>query len=133
MQSCSCCAHAATEEANELEQEIPRPRPSGRSQLLDEAGEVDHRRATDRYLVAPGRVRSEAAFSRLAGVAPLPASSGQTIRHRPLRNVNAALRQLRLRWPIVGRPRNTSVVPVRSLARPPAGASDRNTAQPNAD
>jgi transposase len=30
----------------------------------------------------PGRVRSEAAFARLAGVAPLPASSGQTVRHR---------------------------------------------------
>jgi transposase len=30
----------------------------------------------------PGRVRSEACFARLAGVAPLPASSGQTIRHR---------------------------------------------------
>jgi transposase len=28
------------------------------------------------------RVRSEAAFARLAGVAPLPASSGRTIRHR---------------------------------------------------
>ena len=30
----------------------------------------------------PGRLRSEAAFARLAGVAPVPASSGQTIRHR---------------------------------------------------
>ena len=30
----------------------------------------------------PGRVRSEAAFAALAGVAPVPASSGQTIRHR---------------------------------------------------
>ena len=29
-----------------------------------------------------GRFPSEAAFARLAGVAPLPASSGQTIRHR---------------------------------------------------
>ena len=29
-----------------------------------------------------GRVRSEAAFARLAGVAPIPASSGKTIRHR---------------------------------------------------
>ncbi len=29
-----------------------------------------------------GRVRSEAAFAQLAGVAPVPASSGQTIRHR---------------------------------------------------
>jgi transposase len=30
----------------------------------------------------PGRVRSEAAFAMLAGVAPIPASSGQTVRHR---------------------------------------------------
>jgi len=29
-----------------------------------------------------GRIRSEAAFAALAGVAPLPASSGQTVRHR---------------------------------------------------
>lgn len=29
-----------------------------------------------------GRVRSEAAFARLAGAAPIPASSGQTVRHR---------------------------------------------------
>ena len=31
---------------------------------------------------APGRIRSEAAFARLAGTAPIPASSGKTIRHR---------------------------------------------------
>ena len=30
----------------------------------------------------PGRVPNEAAFARLAGSAPIPASSGQTIRHR---------------------------------------------------
>ena len=30
----------------------------------------------------PARVRSEAAFARLAGVAPIPASSGKTIRYR---------------------------------------------------
>lgn len=29
-----------------------------------------------------GRIRSEAAFAMLAGVAPIPASSGQTVRHR---------------------------------------------------
>jgi transposase len=29
-----------------------------------------------------GRVRNEAAFAALAGVAPIPASSGQTVRHR---------------------------------------------------
>lgn len=30
----------------------------------------------------PGRMRSEAAFARLGGVAPIPASSGQVVRHR---------------------------------------------------
>ena len=30
----------------------------------------------------PGRIRSEAAFAALGGVAPVPASSGQTVRHR---------------------------------------------------
>ncbi|GAA4136862.1 transposase [Leifsonia aquatica] len=30
----------------------------------------------------PGRVRSEAAFAALAGVSPIPASSGNTTRHR---------------------------------------------------
>jgi transposase len=30
----------------------------------------------------PGRFRSEAAFAALAGVSPIPASSGQTVRHR---------------------------------------------------
>jgi transposase len=30
----------------------------------------------------PGRIRSEAAFARLAGAAPIPASSGKTTRQR---------------------------------------------------
>ena len=30
----------------------------------------------------PGRIRSEAAFAALGGVAPIPASSGQVVRHR---------------------------------------------------
>lgn len=30
----------------------------------------------------PGRIRSEAAFARFAGIAPIPASSGNTTRHR---------------------------------------------------
>ena len=30
----------------------------------------------------PGRIRNEAAFAALAGVAPIPASSGNTVRHR---------------------------------------------------
>lgn len=38
-----------------------------------------------------GRVRSEAAFARLAGVAPIPASSGNTHRHRLHRGGDRAL------------------------------------------
>ena len=45
-----------------------------------------------------GRIRSEAAFARLAGVAPIPASSGQTIRYRLDRSgdrqLNRALHQI---------------------------------------
>jgi len=74
---------AATDEANELEREILQHVRATVPQLLDEAGigpivaaqlivSWSHR----------DRVRSEACFASLAGVAPLPASSGQTIRHR---------------------------------------------------
>jgi hypothetical protein len=41
-----------------------------------------HRRDRLRCVVAPGRIRSEAAFASLAGVNPIPASSGNTVRHR---------------------------------------------------
>jgi transposase len=45
-----------------------------------------------------GRLRSEAAFARLAGVAPIPASSGQLVRHRldrgGDRQLNRALHQI---------------------------------------
>jgi transposase len=51
----------------------------------------------------PGRVRSEAAFARLAGVAPKPASSGDRVRHRldrgGDRRLNAALHRIVItRW-----------------------------------
>lgn len=51
----------------------------------------------------PGRVRSEAAFARLAGVAPKPVSSGNHTRHRldrgGDRRLNAALHRIVLtRW-----------------------------------
>ncbi len=38
-----------------------------------------------------GRLHSEAAFARLAGVAPLEASSGQTVRHRLSRTGDRAV------------------------------------------
>ena len=74
---------AATIEAAELEQEIlPHVRALAPA-LLDEPGVGPIVAA--QLIVAwshRGRLRSEACFARLAGVAPLPASSGQTTRHR---------------------------------------------------
>ena len=53
------------------------------AELLEETGIGPVTAAT--VLVAwshPGRIRNEAAFAALAGVSPLPASSGNTTRHR---------------------------------------------------
>jgi transposase len=74
---------AASAEADELEQEILAHVQALAPQLLDEPGVGPIVAA--QLLVAwshRGRVRSEAAFARLAGVAPVPASSGQTSRQR---------------------------------------------------
>lgn len=74
---------AATEEADELEREIRQHVRALAPGLLDEPGVGPIVAA--QLIVSwshRDRVRSEAAFARLAGVAPLPASSGQTIRHR---------------------------------------------------
>jgi transposase len=74
---------AATGEAAELEREILALVRALAPRLLDEPGVGPIVAA--QLLVAwshHGRVRSEAAFARLAGAAPLPASSGQTRRHR---------------------------------------------------
>jgi transposase len=55
-----------------------------------------------------GRLISEAAFARLAGAAPIPASSGQTIRYRldrgGDRQLNRALHQIVLTRRRVHRP-----------------------------
>ena len=75
--------NAATVEADELEHEILAHVRALAPQLLDEPGVGPIVAA--QLIVAwshPGRIRSEAAFARLAGVAPIPASSGQTTRHR---------------------------------------------------
>jgi transposase len=74
---------AATAEADELEREIHKHVRALVPELLDEPGVGPIVAA--QLIVSwshKDRVRSEAAFARLAGVAPLPASSGQTIRHR---------------------------------------------------
>jgi len=76
-------AQAATAEAAELETEILAHVRALAPQLLHEPGVGPIVAA--QLIIAwshPGRLRSEAAFARLAGVAPIPASSGQTVRHR---------------------------------------------------
>ncbi len=73
----------ATNEAAELETEILSHVRALTPQLLDEPGVGPIVAA--QLIVAwshHGRLRSEAAFARLAGTAPIPASSGQTTRHR---------------------------------------------------
>jgi transposase len=74
---------AATEEAAELQTEILAHVRTLAPRLLEERGVGPIVAA--QLIVSwshKGRVRSEAAFARLAGVAPIPASSGQTIRYR---------------------------------------------------
>jgi transposase len=74
---------AATNEAAELEREIHTHVRALAPALLDEPGVGPIVAA--QLIVAwshPGRLRSEACFARLAGVAPIPASSGHTQRHR---------------------------------------------------
>ena len=74
---------AATLEAAELERELLTQVRALAPRLLDEPGVGPIVAA--QLLVAwshRGRLRSEAAFARLAGVAPVPASSGQTTRQR---------------------------------------------------
>ncbi len=76
-------AEAATSEAYELEREILVHVRALAPALLDEPGIGPI--VAGQLIVSwshHGRVRSEAAFARLAGVAPIPASSGQTQRHR---------------------------------------------------
>ncbi|MFS0735335.1 IS110 family transposase [Microbacterium sp. 1P10UB] len=67
----------------------------------------------------PGRVRSEAAFAALAGVNPIPASSGNTIRHRLNRGGD---RQLNRALDVVARVRMVSEVRTRAYV-------DRRTAE----
>src|SRR5690348_2152782 len=74
---------AATSEAEQLERELLAHIRALAPALLDEPGVGP---VVAAQLIVGwshhGRLRSEACFARLAGVAPIPASSGQTQRHR---------------------------------------------------
>ena len=86
-------------EERELTREITTLVQALAPQLLDEVG-VGPLLAAQVVLSWShhGRVHSEAAFARLAGVAPIPASSGQTVRYRLDRSgdrkLNRALHQI---------------------------------------
>ena len=94
-------------EVKEHDAEIGRLVSGAAPELLAAFGVGPDSAAT--FLVAvgdnPGRLRSEAAFASLCGSSPIPASSGQTTRHRLNRGgdrqANAALHRVvvvRLRW-----------------------------------
>jgi len=68
-----------------------------------------------------GRLRSEAAFAALAGVAPIPASSGQVTRHRLNRGGDRQLNRRCIPWPWCGCATTQPRVPT----RPAAGAMAR--------
>jgi transposase len=72
-----------TTEERELAREIETLTRKLAPQLLDQPGVGPH--AAAQLILSwshRGRIESEAAFARLAGAAPIPASSGQTIRYR---------------------------------------------------
>src|SRR6266567_8978576 len=72
-----------TAEERELAREIELLTRKLAPQLLDQPGVGPH--AAAQIVLSwshQGRITSEAAFARLAGAAPIPASSGQTIRYR---------------------------------------------------
>jgi transposase len=74
---------ALTVEQRELAREIETLTRKLAPQLLEQPGVGPL--AAPQILISrshPGRITSEAAFARLAGCAPIPASSGQTIRYR---------------------------------------------------
>jgi transposase len=76
-------SQAMTAEAAEHERQILAIVRSWRPDLLDLTGVGPIVAAV--VLCAwshPGRVRDDAAFAKLGGVCPIPASSGQTVRHR---------------------------------------------------
>jgi transposase len=72
----------------------------------------------------PGRFRSEAAFANLAGAAPIPASSGQVIRHRLNRAGDRDLNCM-LRTVVITRLRHDPRTQAYRARRRAEGKSDR--------
>jgi transposase len=83
MRACARRALTCEHEAAQLEAELQRILVSQVPHLLAEPG-IGPISAAAIYLAwsHQGRIRNDAAFAALAGVCPIPASSGQTTRHR---------------------------------------------------
>jgi transposase len=102
-------------------------------QLLDQPGVGPHAAA---QLVLSwshqGRITSEAAFARLAGTAPIPASSGQTIRYRLDRSgdrkLNRALHQIL----VTGKRTHPATIAYSTAASKKARHDAKQTAAPSA-
>ncbi len=94
MRSAARRIRALTDEANQLRTTITELITTVAPHLLDQPG-VGPITATQIYIAwsHPRRCRNEAAFARLAGVAPLQASSGQRTRHRLNRRGDRKLNQ----------------------------------------
>ena len=128
-------------EARTLEKELSRRTHALAPELLARPGVGPITAAA--VLIAwshPQRLRSEAAFARLAGTAPIPASSGKTIRHRldrgGDRQLNRALHTIILtRKRIDPKQRPTSAA-ASAKAKPnatPSAASNATSPAPSTD
>src|SRR3954466_10132596 len=105
---------ALTAEERELARQIETITRKLAPQLLDQPGVGPH--AAAQVVLSwshQGRITSEAAFARLAGAAPIPASSGQTIRYRldrgGDRKLNRALHQILITRCRMHAPTNTYI------------------------
>jgi transposase len=88
-------------------------------------GGADQRRPGAGELVARGRLRSEAAFAALAGANPIPASSGQVVRHRLNRGGDRQLNRA-LHTVVVARLRNDPDTRAYAARRKSEGKSIRD-------
>jgi hypothetical protein len=99
MRDLAARARALTLDARRYEQELTELVRTLNATLLDEPG-VGPISAAKLLVSDPARFKGEAAFARANGTAPIPASSGKTIRHRLNRGgdrqVNSAIHTIAL-------------------------------------
>lgn len=84
LRSVACRYQRLSEEISELDEQLDRLVAEAAPELLCVEG-IGTDTAASLLIAAgddPERIKSEAAFAHLCGVAPIPASSGKTVRHR---------------------------------------------------